>query len=48
MVEEIEESDDEESDVDEDEEIEVIEGADVPLTDETADSGTEIETGDEA
>jgi DNA gyrase subunit A len=33
---------------DEDEEIEVIEGADVPLTDETADSGTEIETGDEA
>lgn len=33
---------------DEDEDIEVIEGADVPLTDETADSGTEIETGDEA
>ncbi len=33
---------------DEDEDIEVIEGADIPLTDETADSGTEIETGDEA
>jgi DNA gyrase subunit A len=33
---------------DEDEDIEIIEGADIPLTDESADSGTEIETGDEA
>lgn len=33
---------------DEDEEIEVIDGADIPLTDEATDSGTEIETGDEA
>lgn len=33
---------------DEDEDIEIIEGADSPLTDESADSGTEIETGDEA
>ena len=33
---------------DEDEDIEIIDGADIPLTDESADSGTEIETGDEA
>ncbi|MFM6934663.1 MAG: DNA gyrase subunit A [Flavobacteriales bacterium] len=32
---------------DEDEDIEVIEGADIPLTDTAADSGTEIETGSE-
>jgi len=32
---------------DEDEEIEVIEGVDVPLTEETEDLGTEIETSDE-
>jgi DNA gyrase subunit A len=32
---------------DEDEDIEVIEGADIPLTEETEDLGTEIETSDE-
>ena len=32
---------------DEDEDIEVIDAADIPLTDETEDLGTEIETSDE-